>query len=51
MKMRFVLVGLVAVAVVVITAMGVMEWQRREMAVAVNVAPIDLGGPVHDDGP
>jgi protein SCO1 len=45
MKMRFVLVGLVAVAVVVITAMGVMEWQRREMAVAVNVAPIDLGGP------
>ena len=45
MKMRFVLIGLVAVAVVVITAMGVMEWQRRAMDAGEPVAVIDLGGP------
>ena len=45
MKLRYALIGLVAVAVVVVTAMGVMEWQRRQMAGGEAIVPIDLGGP------
>ncbi len=53
MKLRYALIGLVAVAVVVVTAMGVMEWQRRQMAGGEAIVPIDLGGPftmTADDG-
>jgi len=45
MKIRYILVGLVAAATVAVTAFAVVELQRRALEDSVNDMPIEIGGP------
>jgi protein SCO1/2 len=45
LKARYLIIGAVAFATIIVTALGVMEWQRRQMMAGDAITPIELGGP------
>ncbi|MBN34522.1 MAG: SCO family protein [Rhodospirillaceae bacterium] len=55
MKLRNITIGFAAAATIAVTAMAVMELQRRQAFEAVQNMPIDIGGPftmtAHDGTP